>query len=101
MTIPEKVKILGFEWTIKTDKHVANEGQCYGSTHHSSQTIFLEPDLSQQHREQVFLHEMLHAIFWQMGLGKEDKIPPGLEEKIVSALSSGLYVVLKDNDLLK
>ncbi len=70
MILPEKFKLLGLDWAIKRDKAIAHEGQCYGSTHHSTQTIYLDPENTTLHNEQVFFHELLHAVFWQMGLCK-------------------------------
>ena len=45
-------------------------------------------------KEEVFLHEMLHAINYV-------NLSSILEEKIINKLSQGLYQVLKDNGLLK
>lgn len=102
MTIPNKIKILGLEWEIKRDSNVAREGNCFGSTHTTKQILFLDPDNTLQHDEEVFLHEVMHAIFWQMGLSKDkDFKDHDIQEKIIHTLSSGLHTVLKDNDMLK
>lgn len=104
MIIPNKIKVLGFDWTIEDNKDVAYQGNCYGSTHHASQKIFLEPlnVVSEQKRQQVLIHELLHAIWWQMGLSiKYDKDQPKLEEELITTISQGLYQVLNDNNLLK
>jgi len=102
MIIPPTLKIGPFIWEIKESEEVANEGNVYGSTHHSKQKIFLEPSETQQKKEQVLIHETMHVIWHQAGLGKRyDKDHPRIEEEVVHALSMGLYQVLKDNDLLK
>lgn len=102
MKIPNKFKIIGFDWVVKNNKDVIAEGGVFGSTHTYTQTIFLDPETTQQKKEQTFLHECMHAIWWQTGLGKRyDKDKAIIEEEIVSALSSGLYQVLKENNLLK
>lgn len=101
MKIPSKIRIIGFEWKVKEDKDVAYEGAIHGATHTMSQTIFLEPANTVQKQEQTFLHEIMHAIWWQTGLGKRYSEKRELEEEVISALSNGLYQVLKDNDLLK
>lgn len=100
MNIPKQLKIIGFDWKIKEDRNVAHEGAIHGSTHSYSQTIFLDPDNTKQKQEQTFLHEVIHAIWWQTALGK--RFPESkMEEEIISALSQGLYQVLTDNKLLK
>lgn len=102
MKIPSELKIIGFNWKVKSDKDVTYEGNCFGSTHTQSQTIYLEPGATntKQNREKTLVHEILHALWWQMGLGKRDDIKK-FEEEIIHPLSSGLYQVLKDNNLLK
>lgn len=102
MEIPQTVKIGGFVWSVEENEKVAAEGNVYGSTHHTKQRIFLEPNETPQKKEQTLLHEILHAIWHQTGLGKrfigdQSKI----EEEIVHALSMSLYQVLKDNNMLK
>lgn len=42
MNLPTKVRVNGFDWTIEEQKDVALEGGIYGSTHHTTQKIFLE-----------------------------------------------------------
>lgn len=100
MKIPNKIKIIGFDWEVKHDKNVAMEGSIFGSTHTQSQTIFLDPANTKQKDEHTFLHEIMHAVFWQTGLGRRFH-DHKQEEEIVAALASGMYQVLKDNDLLK
>jgi hypothetical protein len=100
MIIPSQIKIGGFQWTIEQQMDVAREGDIYGSTHHTSQKIFLDPTMPRQKLEQTLLHEIMHAIWWQSGIerGSEDK---KLEERVIHALSMGLYQVLQDNNLLQ
>src|ERR1035437_10057481 len=100
MKITNKLKIGGFEWTIKENAEVAYEGNIYGTTHHTKQEIFLDPNMPQTKKEHTLLHEILHAIWWQAGLDKRYKDKPEIQEEIVSALSFGLHQVLKDNNLL-
>jgi len=100
MKIPKTLKIAGLEWKISENANVAAEGACYGSTHHSTQQIFLDPLNTRQKTEQVFIHEILHAVWNSYGL-KEVKELKGLEEQVVDSLSNGLYQVLNDNKLLK
>lgn len=70
MILPKTIKIGGFQWEIKEDQGVAHEGSVFGSTHHHSQTLFIEPNLNGQKQEQTVLHEVMHAIWWQSGLDR-------------------------------
>jgi len=101
MKIPKKIRIIGFDWQIKESQAIADEGNCFGSTHTQNQVIYLEPKAPLQKKEQVFFHEMLHALWWQQGLFQRFKDKKEIEEEIVTTLSQGLYQVLKDNNLLK
>lgn len=103
MKIPNKLKILGFDWDIILSEEVTFEGNCYGVAHSTKQKIYLQPlqeTQTQQNLEKTFLHEIMHAIWWEMGLTKRPDIKQ-FEEEIISPLAQGLYQVLKDNDLLK
>lgn len=101
MNIPKELKIGAFIWTIQDSKDLAYEGQCYGSTHGYTQKIFLDPGQTDEKKRQTVIHEAMHAIWWQTGLGVRYKNTKDLEEEVISAISMGLYQVLKDNDLLK
>lgn len=100
MKIPKSVMICGFRWGIKTSAEVAIEGDVFGSCHYQSQVLYLDPKTTDQKREQCLLHEIMHAISWQTGLAKRIN-DRKLEEEILTALSFGLYQVLKDNGFLK
>jgi len=101
MKIPEQIKSLGLVWEVKQLKEVAREGGCYGSTHHTTQNIFLDPDLSDQKKEQTFLHELLHIAWDGSSLARNKKFETTDEEMIVDALANMMYHILKDNDLFK
>lgn len=100
MKIPNKIKVLGFDWIVDENQNVANEGGVFGSTHHRKQIIFIDPSETQQKKEHTLIHEILHTIWWQTGLTERFKKIENLEEEVVQTLAHGLYHVLKDNNLL-
>lgn len=99
MEIPKKIKILGLNWNIVLSKVAAEEGEYFGRTKYANQEILIDPSATQQYKEKTLLHEILHACWWQSGLSKDEQIPKNVEEKIVHALSSCLYQVIKENKL--
>lgn len=100
MILPPSIKVLGFDWEVMYSRDVTYEANAYGTTHHSSQKLFIDPTTSEQKKAQTLLHELMHAIWWQTGLGKRyDKDHPKIEEEVVHTLSMGLYQVLKDNNI--
>ena len=100
MKIPKKLKIAGLIWNVKKDKNVTHEGDCYGTTHHTNQNIFISTETTQQKNEETLIHEILHAVWHAYGLG-EDKVLKDYDERIVRSLGTGLYQVLNDNKMLK
>jgi Zn-dependent peptidase ImmA (M78 family) len=100
-TIPKKLKIGGFIWKVIESKDISYEGNCYGSTHFDSQTIYLNPDIPQQKKTETLLHEIIHACMWQCGLNRTFSIKDKeiTEEDVVQPLSMILYQVFKDNGL--
>lgn len=101
MEIPTTLHINGLTFNVSVDKNVSREGECYGSIHHYTQNIFLDPEATTERKEQSFLHEILHAIFETSGLHSRYVKQPEMEEEVVTTLANGLYQTLKENNLLK
>jgi hypothetical protein len=100
--IPKKIKIGGLIWSVEENKNVCNENDCFGSAHYRNQKIFIEPTETQLKKEHTLLHEIMHAIWWQCGLNERMKEIKGItEEEIITALSFGLYQVIKDNKIIE
>ncbi len=99
MIIPERLNILGFEWKVVQGKDVCLQGNCYGSCHKETQKIFIDPNIPEQKKEHTLIHEILHALIWQLGLSDRIEKEKCTEEEIVTTISQGLYQVLKYNDL--
>lgn len=100
MKIPKTVKILGLNWKVIESKAIAEHNNLFGATHNRREIIYIDPDTSDQRKEETFIHEITHALFSNMGLSERFR-KENLEEEIVTTISSGLYQVLKDNNLLK
>lgn len=95
--IPEHFKVLGLDFEVRYDENIARESRVHGSTHLSKQIIFLDPANTIQHQQEVFLHELIHAIWWKMGLPHLKDMDTKWEEAIVDHLASGFFAVLCDN----
>lgn len=102
MKVPTKdftLRIGPFDYDVIYSEEVANEENCFGSTHNNEQKIFLEPKRKRQKIEQTLIHEVLHACAFVSGLsyrfGRKDEAPS--EEDVVRELSMVFYQVMKDN----
>lgn len=101
MRIPSKVKALGLDFNVQENSDVSKAGDTFGSVHYSSQSLFIDPQLNQQMKEQTFLHELLHVCIFSSGYHKllDNKDYKATEEDIICALEGPLYAILKDNVL--
>ncbi len=102
MIIPKELKIGGVVWNIQESSDVANEGDCFASTHFRKQKIFIAPDETDQRKEISLFHEIIHVLLHQSGYSERMNEVQGIkEEELAKLFSHGFYQVLKDNDLLK
>jgi len=100
MRIPSRLKIGGHFYKILKDYHFKENTSLYGQTDYSLLEIRLSKYdgggniLPNTKYEEVFIHEILHAIDEAYNNKKCD-------EEIIERLSNGIYQVFKDNKLLR
>lgn len=92
--IPEKVKVVGIDYKVEYKPVVKIYGSkdYTGSCNFDESIIQILDELSDDKKEQTFIHELVHAIFKEAGYDEQD-------EDMVNRLGIVLYQVLKDNDL--
>ncbi|MFE8697970.1 ImmA/IrrE family metallo-endopeptidase [Cytobacillus sp. FJAT-53684] len=88
--VPEKVNVAGIEYSVMEVKGLANKHEKMGCVRYGPAEIELDAEMSQERKEQVFVHELLHACFFEAGYTEQD-------EDAVNRVSAVLYQVLKDN----
>lgn len=89
MHIPDKIKILGYDYTIKMID--LNETEKFGNLDMNTLTIRLNENKAQSQIDSTLLHEIIEAINFHLGLE--------LKHYQINALEAGLYQVLKDNNI--
>lgn len=82
--IPREVNILGRTYKIR-QKQMKDYGLC----DYDNKCILLKTGMSTTQREETILHEVLHAILYESGIGF--KFDTSTEEAVVRALEHGLY----------
>jgi hypothetical protein len=90
--IPKKVKIGGIDYEVKrnVDRLEGGSDTC-GEVSYYDSTIELSSGIYKtQREEQTFLHELLHAMFWNLGYKETD-------EKLIDGLANIWYALIKDN----
>lgn len=85
------IKISGIDYSVDGfDTDV--DRNLMGRLAYDTAQIYIRNDLPIDKKMETLLHEVMHAVYMNAGLQPGDE-----EEKVVTALSSGLYQFLKDN----
>ena len=95
MKIPSEVKVGPYTYKVTIVDIVDKNNPAYigMARHDSDKEIRLCNDLDRDKMESVFLHELIHCI--------DTLFRIGLTEEQVNQLEAGLYMVLKQNNLLR
>jgi hypothetical protein len=92
--LPQNVKVGGLKYKIveKSFVEIGHSRNYDGACDYGNTTIEILDSLSDSKKEEVFIHELTHAIFENAGYSDHD-------EEMVDRLSKVLYQVLKDNHI--
>ncbi|MGN7402752.1 ImmA/IrrE family metallo-endopeptidase [Cytobacillus praedii] len=88
--IPNKVKVAGVKYVIKEIENMEIEFNQLGQILYTKGIIKIDDGMSLERKEQVFVHELLHGIFYEAGFEEQD-------EDMINRVGIVLYQVLKDN----
>lgn len=89
--LPEKIKICGFDISVKMTKNIMTDRCSRGEWHPRIQEIHIDPDHTEQQEQETFLHEVVESI--------NDIYDLKLEHHIISLLGTSLHQFLRDNDI--
>ncbi|MBC1272673.1 ImmA/IrrE family metallo-endopeptidase [Listeria booriae] len=95
MKIPSEIKVAGVTYSVVEKDVVIIDGcsEYIGLCCHSESRIEILSSLSQTRKEQVFIHELVHAILNEAGYKEHD-------EDLVSRFSIIAHQVILDNPLV-
>jgi IrrE N-terminal-like domain len=88
--IPNKIKVSGIEYDVAEVEGIHERFSTLGQIHYHKGIIELDSQLSQTRKEQVFVHELLHACFFEAGYEEQD-------EDVINRVGIVLYQILKEN----
>lgn len=92
MNIPEKLKVGALTYEVKVDDFPSltadNNG---GMVLYVPLQIYIRNDLAQEFKERVFLHEMFHTMFNEMGVKEHN-------EELIDGLAGCLHAIIKNNN---
>lgn len=86
--LPKSISVNGIDYEIFTVDEIDSDPLTNGTIYYDKQLIYVKASLAPQRMEQVLLHEIMHAIFYESGL--EDT------EEEVDILSRIMYGTEKD-----
>lgn len=90
--IPDKLKVAGIEYAVNEVDGIEDRYGALGQVNYTKGTIELDSQLNQTRKEQTFVHELLHACFFEAGYAEQD-------EDLINRVGIVLHQVLKDNQL--
>lgn len=92
MPIPLQVNVAGVEYKVQYQEGMLRNHGLLGQVLYAESVIDIEPSMSDSKKEQVFVHELVHAMMNEAGYDEQD-------EDLVNRFSIVLYQVLKQNEL--
>jgi len=102
MNLPKKIKVLSVDYTIETaTEREKGENGFLGNCSCDKNMIKIRKDVTPQKQTALLIHELMHAIFFEMGMWPVGKDPLEKfeisEETMVTTFSNGLAAVIRDN----
>ncbi|EAE1771180.1 hypothetical protein [Listeria monocytogenes] len=92
MAIPKQVKIGAVNYDVQEKTLVDNDADSWGVCVFYDNHIEILEGLSEERKEQILVHEIVHAIFYESGFEEQD-------EDLVNRVGITLHQFLKDNNL--
>ena len=86
-----KLKVLGHEYEVRENPTIRVERDTSGQCCSTNLWISVDPAMKSTRCEETFLHEIFEALKWHLQIK--------IEHDHLSALSEGLYQVLKENGM--
>lgn len=90
--IPDKIDVAGIIYEVEEKEGLVLETGNLGEVIYALTKIRIDSNCSHSKKEQIFIHEMLHAVFKESGYDEQD-------EDMINRVSITLYQVLKNNKL--
>ena len=90
--IPRTIKVAGVDYDVRIVDEIENNPNNMGVTLHHKSVIQIKRNMSKDKQEQTFIHELLHACFYEAGY-KE------FAEDMINRVGTILHQVIRDNDI--
>ncbi|MCG7407726.1 ImmA/IrrE family metallo-endopeptidase [Paenibacillus sp. ACRRX] len=88
-----QIKVAGTHYEVVREKLLGAAENIYGDANFTIHRIRIDESITPERAQQTLIHELLHAIFYEAGYDEQD-------EDVIRRVSTVLYQVLADNDVL-
>jgi uncharacterized tellurite resistance protein B-like protein len=79
------------EYSVSLIEGLRDKYDLYGHVRYPENTIEIDADLAQDRKDNVLVHEILHAVLYEAGYDEH-------EEELVRRAANVLHGVLREND---
>jgi hypothetical protein len=92
LKIPKEIKIKGKTWKIEYKWNLNHGGEVLdGECDPNTRTIYIRRELTKEEKPAIFLHEFLHAVFYEAHLSYNDGwVDTLIEEVMCDSIQSAL-----------
>ncbi|MBP3037970.1 ImmA/IrrE family metallo-endopeptidase [Bacillaceae bacterium Marseille-Q3522] len=90
--LPEKIRIAGIDYFVIEQDEIDSNPNVLGQCLYQRAQIQIKKGMSDDKKEQILIHEVLHGCFNEAGYEEQD-------EDMINRVSIVLYQVLKGNKL--
>ena len=87
-----KIKILSMEYEVKEVDNIEHGSDEIGRIQHLDNLILIKRGINEERKKVVLIHEIIHAIFEQLGFSEEHD-----NEHLINSLANSIYQVFTSN----
>lgn len=97
--IPKSIRAHGMTYEVALRESVNKDDDAWGTTRFGDQKITIAESLTEEHRWQTLLHELMHVAIRGSGYSQKEWTQDE-EERFVRSVSMNLFAILRENKLL-
>jgi hypothetical protein len=91
----KKMKILATEYDVEEVEQIDKYTRLLGQIQYTEQKIKIDKNISEDMKQEVLIHEILHGILEKLGYTQLND-----DEQKVQSIASTMYLVLKENKII-
>lgn len=73
MKLPNEVNVSGINYRVSEVNQIEHDDANWGVTIYETHQIQIKKSLDKERKRQIFIHEVLHAVFFESGYKEHDE----------------------------